>query len=138
MLIKILDAREKLSLQVHPPENVANRLGGEPKSEFWYIAAADQDAELFLGFREPITHDIFKERLRDGTVTDHIHRIAVQPGDAVFLPAGRLHEKDSTKYCFGVCGAICVGTGLRDYHHNNHYGRQRDNYRVQSGQRDCA
>ena len=64
LLIKILDAQEKLSLQVHPPENVASRLGGEPKSEFWYVAAADPDAEIFLGFRESITRDRFKERLR--------------------------------------------------------------------------
>ena len=91
LLIKILDAQEKLSLQVHPPENVASKLGGEPKSEFWYVAAADPDTELFLGFREPITRDSFAERLRKGTVIDLIHRIAVQSGDAVFLPAGRLH-----------------------------------------------
>ena len=91
LLIKILDAREKLSLQVHPPENVASRLEGEPKSEFWYVAGADPGAELFLGFREPMTRDRFKERLRDGTVIDHVHRIAVRPGDAVFLPAGRVH-----------------------------------------------
>jgi mannose-6-phosphate isomerase len=91
LLIKILDAHEKLSLQVHPPENVATRLGGEPKSEFWYVAAADPDAEFFVGFREPITRDRFEERLRDGTVIDHVHRIAVQAGDAVFLPAGRVH-----------------------------------------------
>ena len=91
LLIKILDAQKKLSLQVHPPENVATRLGGEPKSEFWYVAAADPDAELFLGFREPITHDRFKERLDDGTVIDHVHRIAIRAGDAVFLPAGRVH-----------------------------------------------
>ena len=91
LLIKILDAQEKLSLQVHPAKNVTSRLGGEPKSEFWYVAAADPDAELFLGFREPITRDRFEERLRDGTVIDHVHRIAVQPGDAVFLPAGRVH-----------------------------------------------
>ena len=91
LLIKILDAQEKLSLQVHPPENVASRLRGEPKSEFWYVAAADSDAELFLGFREPITRERFKKRLRDGTAIDEIHRIAVQAGDAVFLPAGRVH-----------------------------------------------
>ena len=91
LLIKILDAQEKLSLQVHPSENVASRVGGEPKSEFWYVAATEPNAELFLGFREPITRDSFKKTLRDGTVIDHIHRIAVQPGDAVFLPAGRLH-----------------------------------------------
>lgn len=91
LLIKILDAHDKLSLQVHPPENVASRLGGEPKSEFWYVVAAHPDAELFLGFREPMTRDRFQERVRDGTVVDHIHRIAVQAGDAAFLPAGRVH-----------------------------------------------
>jgi mannose-6-phosphate isomerase len=91
LLIKIIDAQEKLSLQVHPSENVATRLGGEPKSEFWYMAATKPNAELFLGFREPITRDNFKKALRAGTVIDQIHRIAVQAGDAVFLPAGRLH-----------------------------------------------
>src|SRR4030095_7668418 len=74
-----------------PPENVASKLGGEPKSEFWYVAAADPGAELFLGFREPLTRDRFEETLRDGNVIDHVHRIAVQAGDAVFLPAGRVH-----------------------------------------------
>jgi len=91
LLIKILDAHERLSLQVHPSENVASRLGSEPKSEFWYVAAADPDAELFLGFRKAITRDSFEQRLREGTVIDHVHRIAVQAGDAVFLPAGRVH-----------------------------------------------
>src|SRR4029453_14615772 len=89
LLIKILDAQEKLSLQVHPPENVASRLGGEPKSEFWYVAATDPDAELFLGFREPMTRDRFEERLRDGTVIDHVSRIAVQAGDPVSFLTGR-------------------------------------------------
>jgi len=91
LLVKILDAEEKLSLQVHPPEDVATRLGGEPKSEFWYVAAADPDAELFLGFREPVTRDSFSEKIRQGTVIDLIHKIAIQSGDAVFLPAGRVH-----------------------------------------------
>jgi len=91
LLIKILDAQEKLSLQVHPPENIASKLGGEPKSEFWYVAAANPDAEVFVGFREPITRDMFEEKLRNGTVIDYIHRIAVQAGDAIFLPAGRVH-----------------------------------------------
>jgi mannose-6-phosphate isomerase len=91
LLIKILDAQEKLSLQVHPPENVASKLGGEPKSEFWYVAATDPDAEVFVGFREPITRERFEEKLRHGTVIDCIHKIAVQSGDAIFLPAGRVH-----------------------------------------------
>ena len=91
LLIKILDAHDELSLQVHPPEKVASRLGGEPKSEFWYVAAADPDAELFLGFREPITRESFEEKIRDASVVNSIHRIRVESGDAVFLPAGRVH-----------------------------------------------
>ena len=50
LLIKLLDAQQMLSLQVHPPENVASRLGGEPKSEFWYVAAANPDAKICLDF----------------------------------------------------------------------------------------
>ena len=91
LLIKILDAHEKLSLQVHPPADIAARLGGEPKSEFWYIALADPDADLFAGFREPITRGEFENMLRDGTVMDRVNKIGVHAGDAVFLPAGRVH-----------------------------------------------
>jgi mannose-6-phosphate isomerase len=91
LLIKLLDAHEKLSLQVHPPEMVASIVRGEPKTEFWYVAAADTGAELFLGFREPITRDRFQKALRNGTAADHVHKIRVKPGDTAFLPAGRFH-----------------------------------------------
>jgi mannose-6-phosphate isomerase len=91
LLVKILDAREKLSLQVHPPEKIAPKLDGEPKTEFWYVAAADPGAELFVGLRETITRDQFEEVLRSGTVAQCVHRIRVKTGDAMFLPAGRLH-----------------------------------------------
>jgi mannose-6-phosphate isomerase len=91
LLVKIIDAREKLSLQVHPPEKLAAKLGGEGKSEFWYVAAADPHAELFLGFREAITQEQFERALHDGTAADHVRKIRVKSGDAVFLPAGRLH-----------------------------------------------
>ena len=90
LLIKIIDAQEKLSLQVHPADDAATRLGGEPKSEFWYVAGADE-TELFLGFRKPITREKFEEAVRDGAVLDYVHKIAVRAGDAVFLPAGRVH-----------------------------------------------
>ena len=91
LLAKLLDARERLSLQVHPPEDVAKILGGEPKTEFWYVAAADPDAELFVGLREPMTREQFKRALDKGTVEDCVHKIRVKAGDAMFLPAGRFH-----------------------------------------------
>ena len=90
LLIKIIDAQENLSLQVHPADDAATRLGGEPKSEFWYVAGA-KETELFLGFHKPITRKEFEEAVRDGAVLDYVHKIAVRAGDAVFLPAGRVH-----------------------------------------------
>lgn len=91
LLLKLLDASDKLSLQVHPPEKIAKALGGEPKTEFWYVAAADPGAEIYLGFREPITREQFENALREGTAEQYVHKIRVKAGDAVFLPAGRFH-----------------------------------------------
>jgi mannose-6-phosphate isomerase len=91
LLIKILDAREKLSLQVHPPEKIAAKLGGEPKTECWYIAAAEPNAELFVGFKRSISRDQFEKSLQSGSLADDVYAIKAKPGDAMFLPAGRFH-----------------------------------------------
>ena len=91
LLIKLLDANQKLSLQVHPTEKVAAKLGGEPKTEFWYVAAADPDAGLFVGLKEAMTREQFEGALRSGTIAEHVHTIRVKGDDAMFLPAGRLH-----------------------------------------------
>jgi mannose-6-phosphate isomerase len=91
LLIKLLDAQEKLSLQVHPPNKIAAKLGGEPKTECWYVVAAQPGAELFLGFMRPLTRDKFEEALRNGTAADYVHQIRVKAGDSMFVPADRLH-----------------------------------------------
>jgi mannose-6-phosphate isomerase len=89
LLCKILDAREKLSLQVHPPAHVGHL--GEPKTEMWYIAAADPGAELFVGLKSGVTRSAFEEAISRGTVADCVHRLPVSAGDAMFLPSGRVH-----------------------------------------------
>jgi mannose-6-phosphate isomerase len=91
LFLKLLDAHDKLSLQVHPPEKFANRLGGEPKTEFWYVLRAEPGAKLYLGFRVSITRDQLEKALHDGTAADYVHKIRVKSGDAAFVPAGRLH-----------------------------------------------
>lgn len=91
LLIKILDAQEKLSLQVHPPEARAKELGGEAKTEMWYIAAADPAAELFVGLRRGVSRGEFERKMQEGTVADCFHRVKVKKGDAMFLPSGRVH-----------------------------------------------
>lgn len=91
LLVKIIDARQPLSLQVHPPRDLAATLQGEAKMEMWYVAQARPGAELFAGLRRGATRAEFETRLRDGTVMDCIHRIPVTAGDAMFVPAGRVH-----------------------------------------------
>jgi mannose-6-phosphate isomerase len=91
LLLKILDAQEKLSLQVHPPAAVASSLDGEPKTEMWYVAEAAPGAELYVGLKRGVTRTEFEQRIKDGTVAECFHRIGVQAGDAMFLPSGRVH-----------------------------------------------
>ena len=91
LLIKLLDAEEKLSLQVHPPAEVAKRLGSEPKTEFWYVARAEPGAELYVGLRERISEKQFRRALDAGTAADHLQVIPVKAGDGMFLPSGRFH-----------------------------------------------
>ena len=91
LLVKILDARETLSLQVHPPALVAARLKGDPKTEMWFIADAQPGSELFTGLRRGLSRAEFEEKLRTGTVAGCFHRVRVRAGDAMFVPSGRVH-----------------------------------------------
>ena len=91
LLAKILDARETLSVQVHPPAAVAPELGGEPKTEMWYLIEAEEGAELFAGFRPGVDRRQFESALGNGDVADLLHRVPVRAGDALFIPSGRCH-----------------------------------------------
>ena len=91
LLIKILDARDRLSIQVHPPVEMAASLGGEPKTEMWFIAQAGEDAALYVGVQPGMDRESFAAALRDGTVEQAVHRLPVKEGDFIFVPSGRLH-----------------------------------------------
>jgi mannose-6-phosphate isomerase len=91
LLVKILDARQTLSLQVHPPPESAAQLGGDPKTELWYVADADPGAELYAGLKAGVTRAEFERKLRDNVVEECFHRLKVKSGDAMFLPSGRVH-----------------------------------------------
>jgi mannose-6-phosphate isomerase len=91
LLIKILDAQEKLSLQVHPPSAKATELKGEPKTEAWYIADAAPGAELYVGLKRGVTRAEFEQKINTGAVAECFHRLPVRAGDTMFLPSGRVH-----------------------------------------------
>lgn len=92
LLVKLLDAHEVLSVQVHPPAAHAARLGGEPKSETWLVLDATPDAHIFAGFRAGTTREAFEAALAAGEdISRFLHRIDVRPGDAIHIPSGRIH-----------------------------------------------
>lgn len=91
ILIKLLDAEERLSVQVHPPEPVATQLGGEPKDEIWIITDAKPDADLFVGLRHGTTRESFEQALEQGSIADLLHRLPCTPGESIFIPSGRIH-----------------------------------------------
>lgn len=91
ILAKMLDAQENLSLQVHPPANIAKKLGGESKSELWYVADAAPKARIYAGLKKGTTRAVFEKAIEKGKVEEHLHSIDVARGDAIFLPSGRLH-----------------------------------------------
>ena len=91
ILCKILDAREKLSLQVHPPAAKAAELKGEPKTEMWFITDATPTADLYVGLKRGVTRAEFEKKISDGSVAECFHRVPVRASDTMFLPSGRVH-----------------------------------------------
>ena len=102
LLVKILDAREVLSVQVHPPAALADQLGGEPKTELWYVTHAAPGATLSAGLKAGVTREEFQRRLGDGTVSACVHQVPVQPGDTLFVPSGRIHALGAGMVIFEI------------------------------------
>jgi mannose-6-phosphate isomerase len=91
LLCKILDAQERLSVQVHPPADVAPRLGGEPKTEMWYLLETSLDSDLYAGLKRGADRAAFERALHEGRVAGQIHSFPIKAGDAMFIPSGRVH-----------------------------------------------
>jgi len=95
ILVKWLDCRDRLSLQVHPPAARAAALGGEPKTENWYIAEAGPGAALIVGLRPGVTRAQFERALAGGTLEDCVCRFDVAPGDSILVRSGTVHAIDA-------------------------------------------
>ncbi len=91
LLMKILDACDDLSIQVHPPASMAKALKGEPKTEMWFIAHADPGAKIYAGLKPGATRADFETSLQNGTVAEVVHVIEARTGDCLFIPSGRVH-----------------------------------------------
>ena len=92
LLIKLIDAHDDLSVQVHPEDDYALRVEGEyGKTELWYVVDAAPGAEILYGFAHAIAKDEFRRRIADNTLLEVVRHVPVQKGDAFFIPAGTLH-----------------------------------------------
>ena len=92
LLIKFIDARQDLSIQVHPNDELAwERHKSKGKTEMWYVVAADEGAHLRSGFAKEVTPEEYEASVADNTITDILTDYKIQPGDVFFLPAGRVH-----------------------------------------------
>lgn len=94
ILVKWLDCRERLSLQVHPPASVAKQLGGEPKTENWYIAEAEPGAAVLAGMKDGVTVEAFGRSLRDHTAEALVRRLETRAGDSLLIHSGVIHAID--------------------------------------------
>ncbi|MFZ4482956.1 MAG: type I phosphomannose isomerase catalytic subunit [Chthoniobacterales bacterium] len=91
LLCKLLDARDRLSVQVHPPAAVAPQLRGEPKTEMWYFLACDPGSRIYAGLKPGTTREVFAALLRAGRIEECLHVLPTRAGDSIFIPSGRLH-----------------------------------------------
>lgn len=100
LLVKFIDAKRNLSIQVHPNDEMAMREHGmSGKSEMWYVLKADEGAHLYAGFKKEITPEEYRQRIANDTITEVLADHQVKAGDVFFLPAGRVHA---------ICGGIML------------------------------
>ena len=100
LLVKFIDAKRDLSIQVHPNDEMAQREHGKMgKSEMWYVIKADAGSHLYAGFKQEITPEEYQQRIADGTIIDVLADHQVKAGDVFYLPAGRIHA---------ICGGILL------------------------------
>lgn len=93
LLVKFIDARQDLSIQVHPNDEMAwERHRSKGKTEMWYVVAADEEAHLRSGFSKQVTPAQYEASVADNTITDILTDYIIHPGDVFFLPAGRVHS----------------------------------------------
>ena len=129
ILIKLIDAKDDLSVQVHPDNEYAMRVEGEyGKTECWFILDCEEGAELIYGFNRDISSEEFKNRIADNTFLETVNKVKVKKGDLFFIEAGTLHaigkgillaeiqQNSNTTYRVYDYGRLGADGKLRDLH----------------------
>lgn len=127
-LIKFIDAREKLSVQVHPNDEYAKKYenGALGKTEMWYVVEAENDAELVYGFYNEITRRQLADGARNGDIEKYLNKVRTHPGDVFFIPAGTVHGIGAGNLIVEVQESSDLTYRLYDYNRQDKYGNKRE------------
>ena len=119
LLLKFLDARELLSVQVHPSDQQKDYIpaGEHGKTEAWVVLEAGQESRIYAGLKPGTTADNLRQAITNGTVADHLAYFTPKPGNAVFLPAGTVHALGGDIVVFEVQQNSDVTFRLYDWNH---------------------
>ena len=127
VLIKFIDARDDLSIQVHPNDEVARKKHqSNGKTEFWYIIDAQEDACLYSGFNKKITAEEVRQHVKDNTICQVLNKEMAKKGDAFFLPAGRVHSIGSGLFLAEIQQTSDATYRLWDYNRKDANGNPRE------------
>lgn len=126
LLIKLIDAKQSLSIQVHPSEDSSHRYGGEAKTEAWYILDAEPGAAVYAGFKESMTPAALEQTIKEGTLPSHLNRIEVKNGDVILISGGRVHAIDKGSLLLEVQQNSNTTFRIFDWNRYNPDGSQRE------------
>jgi len=127
LLIKFLEAKEDLSVQVHPDDKIAKeRHKAYGKTEMWYILETDPNSLIYTGFNRPITKEIFNNALAEGKLKNLLNAERSEPGDVFFTPAGRIHSIGAGNILVEIQQTSDITYRLFDWGRKESGGKQRD------------
>ena len=127
LLIKFIDARQDLSIQVHPDDETAHRQGkAMGKTEMWYVMDSDEDASLKVGLKKKITPEEYARMVEDDTICDALGNYQVKSGDCFFIPAGRIHAICSGSFIAEIQQTSDVTYRIYDYKRKDKNGNYRE------------
>jgi mannose-6-phosphate isomerase len=127
LLIKFIDARDDLSIQVHPNDQLAKqRHNSFGKTEMWYVINATPNAYLYSGFQRSITPDEYVERVKNNTFIETLRKYYVKPGDVFFLPAGRVHAIGAGCFIAEIQQTSDITYRIYDYNRKDANGNARE------------
>lgn len=127
LLIKFIDAKLDLSIQVHPDDTLAKkRHNCFGKNEMWYVVDADKGAKLISGFSEQITPKEYKERVHNGTFAEVLQTCEIKPGDVFYVPAGRVHGIGAGAFVAEIQQTSDITYRIFDYNRKDKDGKMRE------------